>query len=220
MTTPTIADLAVRFRAALSDAAQVRALVTADEVAGVTVHAFPAPLRTEDARHRLSLLLTFRSILGDLIARPDLTLTGTSHAVRPDVDDARDHDLVHDVVIEQGDLDLEVPPSVALARFGFHASGFGGIDPDPLYAPQAVLVAGHGNGGRLCLVRAYLTAPIHDAEIALPSSDVRDDLESLRQRIWRQYAYTHLTRSGATEPAQPSRNVLSASVRQATSVPW
>lgn len=192
MTTTTIADLAERFRGALADAGQVRALVTADEVGGVPVHAFPASIRAEDARHRLGLMLTFRSILGDLIARPDLTLTGTSHAIHPDVDDARDHDLIHDVVIEQGDLDLEVPPSVALARFGIHASGFGGIDPDPLYAPQAVLVAGHGNGGHLCLVRAYLTAPIHDSDIALPSSDVRDDLESLRQRIWRQYAYTHL----------------------------
>ncbi len=170
----------------------MRGLVTADEVDGIPVHAFPAPIRSEDGRHRLALLLTFRSILGDLIARPDLTLTGTSHAIHPDVDDARDHDLIHDVVIEQGDLDLEVPPSVALARFGIHASGFGGIDPDPLYAPQAVLVAGHGSGGHLCLVRAYLTAPIHDSDIALPSSDVRDDLESLRQRIWRQYAYAHL----------------------------
>lgn len=192
MTTTTIADLAAHFRGALADAGKVRTLVTADEVVGVPVHAFPAPIRSEDARNRLALLLTFRSILGDLIARPDLTLTGTSHAIHPDVDDARDHDLVHDVVIEQGDLDLEVPPSVALARFGIHASGFGGIDPDPLYAPQAVLVAGHGSGGHLYLVRAYLTAPIHDSDIALPSSDVRDDLESLRQRIWRQYAYTHL----------------------------
>lgn len=194
MTTTTIADLAERFRAALADGGQVRALVTADEVDGIPVHAFPAPIRPTDGRNRLSLLLTFRSILGDLIARPDVTLTGSSHAIHPDIDDARDHDLVHDVVIEQGDLDLEVPPSVALARFGIHASGFGGIDPDPLYAPQAVLVAGHGNGGHLCLVRAYLTAPIHDAEIALPGSDVRDDLEALRQRIWRQYAYTHLAR--------------------------
>lgn len=192
MTTTTIADLTQRFRAALADGGQVRALVTADEVDGIPVHAFPAPMRPPDGRNRLALLLTFRSILGDLIARPDVTLTGSSHTIHPDVDDARDHDLVHDVVIEQGDLDLEVPPSVALARFGIHASGFGGIDPDPLYAPQAVLVAGHGSGGHVCLVRAYLTAQIHDAEIALPGSDVRDDLEALRQRIWRQYAYTHL----------------------------
>lgn len=191
-TSTTITDLAARFRAALADPAEVGVLLAAEEVAGLPVHAFPAPMRSADGRARLGLLLTLRSVLGDLIARPDLTLTGVSHTVQPDVDDAADHDLVHDVVVEQGDLDLEVPPSVALARFGIHASGFGGIDPDPLYAPQVVLVAGHGAGGALCLLRAHLTAPIHDTDIALPSSDVRDDLEALRQRIWRQYAYTQL----------------------------
>lgn len=188
----TITELATRFRRALADPDQVRALLDAPEVAGLPVHDFPAAMRPADGRTRLGLLLTLRSVLGDLIARPDLQLTGASHTIHPGVDDAADHDLVHDVVIEQGDLDLEVPPSVALARFGIHASGFGGIDPDPLYAPQAVLVAGHGNGGHVCLLRAYLTAPIHDTDIALPSSDLRDDLESLRQRIWRQYAYTQL----------------------------
>jgi len=188
----TITDLTVRFRRALGDPDQVAALLTAPEVAGLPVHHFPAALRPSDGRTRLGLLLTLRSVLGDLIARPDVQVTGASHTIHPDVDDAADHDLVHDVVIEQGELDLEVPPSVALARFGIHASGFGGIDPDPLYAPQAVLVAGHGAGGHLCLLRAYLTAPIHDTDIALPSSDVRDDLESLRQRIWRQYAYAQL----------------------------
>ena len=191
-TSPTITDLTTRFRAALADAGQVRRLLAAEEVGGLPVHPFPAPRRAEDGRTRLGLLLTMRSILGDLIARPDLLLTGSSHTIHPDVDDASDHDLVHDLVIEQGELDLEVPPSVALARFGIHASGFGGIDPDPLYAPQTVLVAGHGRGGHLVLLRAHLTAPIHDTDIALPSSDVRDDLEALRQRIWRQYAYTHL----------------------------
>lgn len=191
-TSTTITDLATRFRTALADPAQVRGLLTADEVAGLEVHPFPAPMRSEDGRTRLSLLLTLRSVLGDLIARPDLTLTGTSHLIHPDVDGAADHDLIHDLVVEQGDLDLEVPPSVALARFGIHASGFGGIDPDPLYAPQVVLLGGHGPGGHLVLLRAYLTAPIHDTDIALPSSDVRDDLEALRQRIWRQYAYAQL----------------------------
>lgn len=191
-TSPTIPDLATRFRSALAAPDRVRDLLMADEVAGVPVHTFPAPMRSADGRARLGLLLTLRSVLGDVIARPDLLLTGTSHFVHPDVHDAADHDLVHDVVVEQGDLDLEVPPSVALARFGIHASGFGGIDPDPLYAPQLVLLAGHGPGGHLVLLRAYLTAPIHDTEIALPSSDVRDDLEALRQRIWRQYAYAQL----------------------------
>ncbi len=191
-TSTTITDLTAQFRAALSDPRRVGGLLAADEVAGLPVHPFPAPRRSEDGRTRLGLLLTMRSILGDLIARPDLLLTGTSHTIHPDVDDASDHDLVHDVVIEQGELDLEVPPSVALARFGIHASGFGGIDPDPLYAPQTVLLGGHGSGGHLVLLRAHLTAPIHDTEIALPSSDVRDDLEALRQRIWRQYAYTQL----------------------------
>ena len=133
-TSTTITDLTAQFRAALSDPRRVGGLLAADEVAGLPVHPFPAPRRSEDGRTRLGLLLTMRSILGDLIARPDLLLTGTSHTIHPDVDDASDHDLVHDVVIEQGELDLEVPPSVALARFGIHASGFGGIDPDPLYA--------------------------------------------------------------------------------------
>lgn len=191
-TSPTITDLTTRFRTALADPREVTRLLVADEVGGLPVHAFPAPMRSEDGRARLGLLLTLRSVLGDLIARPDLLLTGSSHTIHPDVDDAADHDLVHDVVIEQGDLDLEVPPSVSLSRFGIHASGFGGIDPDPLYAAQTVLVAGHGGGGHLVLLRAHLTAPIHDTDIALPSSDVRDDLEALRQRIWRQYAYTHL----------------------------
>lgn len=191
-TSVTITDLTTRFRSSLVEPARVAALLSAPEIAGLPVHTFPAPMRSEDGRTRLGLLLTMRSILGDLIARPDLTLTGSSHSIHPDVDDAADHDLIHDVVIEQGELDLEVPPSVALARFGIHASGFGGIDPDPLYAPQVVLVAGHGSGGHLVLLRAHLTAPIHDTEIALPSSDVRDDLEALRQRIWRQYAYAQL----------------------------
>lgn len=191
-TTTSVGEVAALFREAITDPAQVRTLLAADAVAGLPVHTFPAPMRQSDGRQRLALVLTLRSVLGDLIARPDVTLTGASHFIHPDIDDASDHDLIHDVVIEQGDLDLEVPPSVALARFGIHASGFGGIDPDPLYAPQAVLVAGHGPGGHLALLRAHLTAPIHDTEIALPSSDVRDDLESLRQRIWRQYAYAHL----------------------------
>lgn len=191
-TSPTITDLTTQFRNALGSSREVAAVLTADELAGLEVHGFPAPRRSEDGRTRLALLLTMRSILGDLIARPDVLLTGTSHTIHPDLDGAADHDLVHDVVVEQGELDLEVPPSVALARFGIHASGFGGIDPDPLYAAQTVLVAGHGSGGHVVLLRAHLTAPIHDTEIALPSSDVRDDLEALRQRIWRQYAYTHL----------------------------
>jgi hypothetical protein len=190
--TVSITDVAARFRASLAAPGRVTDLLRAPQVDGLEVHDFPAPRRSSDGRTRLGLLLTLRSVLGDLIARPDLTLTGVSHTIHPDVDDAADHDLVHDVVIEQGDLDLEVPPSVALARFGIHASGFGGIDPDPLYAPQVVLVAGHGSGGHLGLFRAHLTAPIHDTDIALPSSDVRDDLEALRQRIWRQYAYTQL----------------------------
>lgn len=188
----TITELAERFRSVLPDRLEVAALLSAHEIAGQPVHTFPAATRPRDGRSRLGLLLTLRSTLGDLIARPDLTLTGISHTVHPDVDDASDHDLVHDVVVEQGDLDLEVPPSVALARFGIHASGFGGIDPDPLYAPQVVLVAALGSGDSPCLLRAHLTAPIHDTDIALPSSDVRDDLEALRQRIWRQYAFTQL----------------------------
>ena len=192
VTSTTITELAERFRDALVSPVRVAEVLTASEVAGLPVHTFPAPMRSQDGRARLSLLLTLRSVLGDLIARPDLVLTGASHTVQPDVDDAADHDLVHDLVVEQGDLDLEVPPSVALARFGIHASGFGGIDPDPLYAPQVVLLAGHGSGGSVVLLRAHLTAPIHDTEIALPSSDVRDDLEALRQRIWRQYAYVQL----------------------------
>lgn len=191
-TSPTITDLATRFRGALASPEQVAALLSASQIAGLPVHTFPAPMRSEDGRTRLALLLTLRSVLGDLIARPDLVLTGASHSVHPEFDDAADHDLVHDLVVEQGDLDLEVPPSVALARFGIHASGFGGIDPDPLYAPQVVLLAGHGGGGHVVLLRAHLTAPIHDTEIALPSSDVRDDLEALRQRVWRQYAYAQL----------------------------
>lgn len=187
---PTVADLAARFRKSLDDPAAVRTLLSADVVEGIEVHRFPA--RLQSGADRAGLVYTLRSILGDLIARPDLVLTGTSHLVHPDVDGASDHDLVHDVVIEQGDLDLEVPPSVALARFGIHASGLGAIDPDPLYAPQQVLLAGHGRGGHVTLLRAYLTAPMHDTDIALPASDVRDDLESLRQRIWRQYAYERL----------------------------
>lgn len=185
----TVTELAARFHAALADPATVRTLLTAAEVDGLQVHRFPATLREGDARSQLELLLTLRSVLGDLIARPDVQITGRTHLVEPDVDDAADHDIVHDVIVEPGELDLEVPPSVALARFGMHASPFGGIDPDPLYAPQMVLLAGHGAGGHLMLLQSYLTAPMHDTEIALPSSDVRDDLEALRQRIWRRYAH-------------------------------
>jgi hypothetical protein len=194
-----VAALAATFRDALRDAGRVTRLLAADTVDGLPVHHFPAAVRPLDGRSRLELLLTLRSCLGDLIARPDVTLTGRSRLVHPEFDDAADHDLVHDVVVEQGDLDLEVPPSVALARFGIHASGFGGIDPDPLYAAQTVLLGCYGFDGDPLLLRAHLTAPIHDTDIALPSSDLRDDLEALRQRIWRQYAYVQLVKALETD---------------------
>lgn len=180
------------FLGALRDPHSVAALLYGTEIDGAPVHHFPAPTRPDDGHSRLGLLLLLRSTLADLIARPDLVLTGRSRIISPEVDGAADHDLLHDVVIEQGDLDLEVSPSVALARFGIHASGFGGIDPDPLYAGQTVLVGCQTLAGVPVLLRAHLTTPIHDTEIALPSSDVRDDLEGLRERIWRQYAYTQL----------------------------
>lgn len=191
-TTTTLTSITTTFRAALGTADGVRRLLSADSVEGVDVHTFPAATRPVDGHSRLSLLLALRSTIGDLVARPDLVLTGRSHVLHPNVDDALDHDLVHDVVVEQGDLDLELPPSVVLARFGIHASGFGSIDPDPLYAAQTVLIGCRSVDGEPVLMRAHLTAPIHDTDIALPSSDVRDDLESLRQRIWRQYAYERL----------------------------
>lgn len=193
--TTTLAALAAQCREALADPAAVADLLSVPEIDGMPVHTFPAPRRPEDGRGRLELLLLLRSTLADLIARPDVTLTGRSHVIHPGIEEASDHDLIHDVVVEQGDLDLEVPPSVVLARFGIHVSGFGGIDPDPLYAAQTVLVGCYGFHGDLVLFRSHLSAPIHDTEIALPSSDLRDDLESLRQRIWRQYAYVQLVRN-------------------------
>lgn len=189
----TIEQLTEHLRGARSDD-EVDAVLWADTLLGRPVSQFPARgPRPADPLRRAAELRLLRRTIGDLVCRPDLGFDGRAWLLEPG-DGGSDVDLIYDVLIEQGDLDFEDRPAVALCRFGLHRNFGLGVDSDAIYIAQRVLVAVDvgDDAPDVRLLAATLTPPIHGRDVELPSSDVRDDLESLRQRVWREHAWRAL----------------------------
>ncbi len=185
-----IEELAELFAGATRDG-KASLLATADTLKGVEVEDFPARSRPTNPRNRLTSLTQFRLAVGELAFRPDLEFV--THVRRiPAPDGHLDEDVFVDVAAwcEKSELGDSL---AALATFGLHKSSLGAVDPDPLYASQRIVAVVHDMEGALRAFRSRLSARIDAVNVPLPSSDVRQDLSSLRYRILREMLYSQLT---------------------------
>lgn len=199
-TATTTGDLTIeRVTATFTDVVEggtVETVLWADELHGAEIAQFPnRGGRPADPLHRAAMLRLLRSTVGDLMSRPDLELSGHAWFFHPS-DSGTDLDLVYDVVVSPGDLDFGDRPAVALCRFALHRNFGFGVDADGIYVGQRVLV-GVDVGGRepdVRLLAATLSLPIDvDHTLTeLPSGDVRDDLDALRERVWREHVWRAL----------------------------
>lgn len=174
-------------------------LVTNDTIKGVTVADFPATSRPTDTHNRLGLLTRFRLAVGELAFRPDLRFETHVRRVQAPGDHT-DEDLFVDVVAwtDEGEMG---GPLAALGCFGMHRSSLGSVDPDPLYASQRLMVVAPGLGtDGLEAFRARLSARIDAVNVALPSSDVRQELSALRYRVFRELLFAQMN-AGLLAPA-------------------
>lgn len=188
----TVAEAAELFHRAVHEESADEVLWE-ETLLGLPVEHFPARGgRPQDPLRRAAMLRLLRSTVADLVSRPDLRLDGRAWFHQP-ADSSNDLDLVYDVLVRPGDLDFGDRPAAALCRFALHRNFGFGVDADGIYIGQRVMVAVE-LGGRepdLRLLAATLSLPI-DAEhtlTELPGSDVRDDLDGLRERIWREHVW-------------------------------
>lgn len=179
-------------------------LLFARSVDGVPVQSFPARERSEAPAQRLAALRLFRSALVDFAARPDLDGTGGLRIIQPE--DGEDADVMLDMAFDLPASDLGGYCAAALVRFGLHRNRLGGVDPDALYDHQVLLMAVEDlTDGQVSLFRAMLSCPRPCEESHLASSDLRSDVEAVRQRLWREQVYEHLVHQVVDDPAVLSR---------------
>jgi hypothetical protein len=178
------------FREAVADDA-VEELIAHAHVLDADVHAFPAPERPLDPGERLRHLQRLRGALADLADRPDLDGAGQARLVEAPPPH-HDNDLILDLALDLATPEWSPRTVSALARFGLHHNALGGVDPDPIYTHQRMLVVVHTSDDGPHAYRVVLSCPPSCAEAHLPLSDLRASIESVRRRIFHEQLHEHL----------------------------
>lgn len=178
------------FREAVEDDA-VDELIGHDHVLEAEVHAFPAPERPSDPSERLRHLQRLRGALADLADRPDLDGAGLARQVEAPAP-YHDNDLILDLALDLPTPEWSPRTVSALARFGLHRNGMGGVDPDPIYTHQRLLVVVAAGDDGPHAYRVVLSCPPSCAQAHLPLSDLRASIESVRRRIFHEQLHEHL----------------------------
>ncbi|MBW3662569.1 MAG: hypothetical protein KY469_05655 [Actinobacteria bacterium] len=178
------------FREAVADDA-VEELIAHERVIDADVHAFPAAERPADPGERLRHLQRLRAALADLTDRPDLDGTGQARFVEAPAPH-HDNDLILDLALDLATPEWSPRTVAALARFGLHHNALGGVDPDPVYTHQRLLVVVHTPDAGAHAYRVVLSCPPSCAHAHLPLSDLRASIESVRRRIFHEQLHEAL----------------------------